>query len=60
MNRMQIDKALAKLETQLEKVRGKEYDLPWQSMRRAKVSRSWDKLAQRKMELLRLKEELPS
>ena len=47
-----LRKKLAGLEIQLEKVRGKEYELGWQTMRRARVSRKWDMLAQEKMRTL--------
>jgi len=47
-----ISESLKRLEKQLEKVRGKEYDLPFGSMKRARVSRKWDMLARRKDELL--------
>lgn len=47
-----LTKRLSKLEKELEKVRGVEYTLPFGSMRRAKVSRKWDMLAQEKMNIL--------
>lgn len=48
---------LEKIEQQLEKVRGREYDLPLGTMRRAKISRSWDVLAMQKMEIIKQIEE---
>ena len=45
-------KRLEKIEKELESIRGKEYDLPFGSMKRAKVSRKWDMLAQEKMLIL--------
>lgn len=45
-------KSLARVEKELVKLRGKEYDLPFGSMARARVSRKWDYYAQRKMALL--------
>jgi uncharacterized protein YxjI len=44
-----LQQRLLKIEKELESIRGKEYDLPFGSMRRAKVSRKWDMLAQEKM-----------
>lgn len=58
MTIQQINKDLERIEKQLEKVRGKEYELGWQTMRRAKVSRKWDVLAQQKMKLLALRDEM--
>jgi uncharacterized protein YxjI len=46
-----LKKKLTKIEAELEKVRGKEYDLTFGSQRRAKVSRKWDCLAQEKFEI---------
>jgi hypothetical protein len=47
-----LQQRLSKIEKELDKVRGVEYSLPFGSMRRAKVSRKWDVLAQTKMKLL--------
>lgn len=58
MNLKQIDQALVRIEKQLEKVRGREYELGWQTMRRARVSRKWDKLAEEKMRLLALRDDI--
>jgi len=46
-----IIKRLAKIEQELELVRGKEYSLPFGSSKRAKVSRKWDELAKEKFHL---------
>lgn len=46
-----LKKQLERVEKELEKVRGKEYYLPFGSMRRAKISRKWDMLAMKKREL---------
>ena len=43
---------LQKIDNELAKVRGVEYDLPFGSARRAKVSRKWDMLAQEKMQIM--------
>lgn len=43
---------LAHVESELEKCRAKEYELPFGSMRRARMSRKWDHFAQRRMALL--------
>ena len=48
-----LQKRLLKIEKQLEKVRGREYDLPLGTMKRAKSSRTWDVLAMQKMEILK-------
>ncbi len=53
-----LKKKLTKIEIELEKVRGKEYDLTFGSSRRAKVSRKWDCLAQEKIQLQNKIEEL--
>lgn len=52
------NKKLTSIEKQLEKVRGKEYGLPFGSMRRAKISRKWDMLAREKMYIIGKIEEL--
>ena len=39
---------LKDLKNKLEKVRGKEYEQPFGSMKRAKISRKWDELAKTK------------
>lgn len=49
---MTLSQKLNRIEKKLEKVRGVEYSLPFGSMRRAKVSRKWDALAQEKREIL--------
>lgn len=48
----ELSRRLNSLERELEKVRGKEYALPFGSMKRARVSRKWDLLAQEKMWLI--------
>lgn len=45
-------KKIKKVEKDLEKVRGKEYEQQFGSMRRAKISRKWDEVAKDKMKLL--------
>ena len=47
-NLKDLKKKLEKVEKELEKVRGKEYEQPFGSMRRAKISRKWDELANTK------------
>ena len=47
-----LQQRLLKIEKELESIRGKEYDLPFGSMKRAKISRKWDMLAQEKMLIL--------
>jgi len=47
-----LQQKLSKIEKELESIRGKEYDLPFGSMKRAKISRKWDMLAQEKMLIL--------
>ena len=47
-NLKDLKKKLEKVEKELEKVRGKEYEQPFGSMRRAKISRKWDELAKTK------------
>ena len=54
MDQKQIKKQIEKLERELEKVRGKEYSLPFGSSARAKVSRKWDELSKQKFELQKL------
>lgn len=48
----ELSKRLNRLEKELEKVRGKEYSMPFGSMRRARMSRKWDMLAKEKNEIL--------
>ena len=43
-----LKKKLEKIEKELETVRGKEYEQPFGSMKRAKISRKWDELAKTK------------
>ena len=43
---------LEKIEKELDKIRGKEYSLPFGSMARARVSRKWDSLAIEKMKII--------
>ena len=50
-NLKDLKKKLEKVEKELEKVRGKEYEQPFGSMRRAKISRKWDELAQDQFKL---------
>ena len=47
-NLKDLKKKLEKVEKELDKVRGKEYEQPFGSMRRAKISRKWDELAKTK------------
>ena len=47
-NLKDLKKKLEKIEKELEKVRGKEYEQPFGSMKRAKISRKWDELAKTK------------
>jgi hypothetical protein len=51
MDQKQIKKRIEKLERELEKVRGREYELPFGSAARARVSRKWDALSREKFEL---------
>ena len=47
-NLKDLKKKLEKVEKELEKVRGKEYEQPFGSLKRAKISRKWDELAKTK------------
>ena len=47
-NLKDLKKKLEKVEKELSKVRGKEYEQPFGSMKRAKISRKWDELAKTK------------
>ena len=47
-NLKDLKKKLEKVEKELAKVRGKEYEQPFWSMKRAKISRKWDELAKTK------------
>ena len=47
-NLKDLKKKLEKVEKELETVRGKEYNQPFGSMKRAKISRKWDELAKTK------------
>lgn len=52
-----LKRELAKIESQLQKVRTSVIDDGWQTQRFAKKSRSWDLLAIKKIELLKKIEE---
>ncbi len=54
MDQKQIKNKIKKLERELEKVRGREYELPFGSAARARVSRKWDALSREKFELQKL------
>lgn len=54
MDQKQIKSKIQKLERELEKVRGREYELPFGSAARARVSRKWDALSREKFELQKL------
>ncbi|MDV3568155.1 hypothetical protein CMU71_14775 [Elizabethkingia anophelis] len=52
MTKDQLVKKLTKIESELLKIRGKEYDLPFGSMARARLSRKCDQLAIEKMNII--------
>jgi ABC-type uncharacterized transport system ATPase subunit len=59
VTRIELQKRLDKLEKQLEKVRGcSPLTHGWQTQRLAKASRSWDMLAQEKMRIKNLIDEI--
>lgn len=49
---------LEKIEKELDKCRAREYNLPWQSQRRANMSRRWDHWAKEKMKVVFKLEEI--